>query len=181
MISPSDRRKSIKLIGQAHQSGARLSRACEVVQISVKTYRRWCSAGADDMDGRTRAEGPPPANKLSDEERQAIVNVCHEPACQSLPPSQIVPLLADEGRYLASESSFYRVLRDADQLCHRGKAQARRVINKPTSYCATVPDTVWSWDITYLASTVMGLFFRLYLVMDIYSRKIVSARGATHW
>jgi len=85
-----------------------------------------------------------------------------------------VPALADQGIYLASESSFYRILKDADQLHHRGKAQAPRNINKPRAYKATAPNQVWSWDITFLATTITGRFFRLYLVMDIYSRKIVG-------
>ena len=174
MISPSDRRQAVELIGQAQASGATLSRACDALQISARTYRRWRSSGNDPVDGRTQAKRSSPANKLSDEERDAIVSICNEPAYQSLPPSQIVPLLADEGRYLASESSFYRVLREADQLHHRGRRQARRVLNKPISYCATAPNQIWSWDITFLASTIVGQFFRLYLVMDIYSRKIVG-------
>ena len=84
------------------------------------------------------------------------------------------PALADDGIYVASESSFYRVLRDAEQLQHRGKARAPRPVTKPTGYQATAPNEVWSWDITYLATTMLGVFFRLYLVMDIYSRKIVA-------
>lgn len=91
-----------------------------------------------------------------------------------MPPSQIVPALADDGVYVASESRFYRVLRDAEQLQHRGKARAPRTVTKPTGYQATEPNQVWSWDITFLATTILGLFFRLYLVMDIYSRKIVA-------
>ena len=105
---------------------------------------------------------------------QQILAICNQPEHASLPPSQIVPRLADQGRYLASEASFYRVLREADQLHHRGKAQAPRTLSKPTGHKASGPNQVWSWDITYLATTVAGLFYRLYLVMDIYSRKIVG-------
>ncbi len=173
MILPSDRHQAVQLIRQAQASGTTLSRACDTLQISARTCRRW-RASKTNVDGRTRVRRQLPANQPSDEEREAIISVCNEPAYQSLPPSQIVPLLADEGRYLASESSFYRVLREADQLHHRGKAKARRVRNKPDSYCATAPNQVWSWDITFLASTVVGRFFRLYLVMDIFSRKIVG-------
>nr|AFI78436.1 transposase [uncultured bacterium ws020C1] len=107
-------------------------------------------------------------------EREAILAVCNKEAYQSLPPTQIVPLLADDGVYLASESSFYRVLKAADQLHHQGKAQAPKVMSKPAAHCATAANQLWSWDITFLASTVVGLFYRLYLVMDIYSRKIVG-------
>ena len=83
-------------------------------------------------------------------------------------------MLADAGIYLTSESSFYRILREADQLHRRGKAQPPRQLTKPQSYKATAPNQVWSWDITYLAAAIRGCFYWLYLVMDIYSRKIVD-------
>jgi transposase InsO family protein len=90
-----------------------------------------------------------------------------------LPPSQIVPRLADEGRYLASESSFYRVLREEKQLAHRGKVKAP-THSRPPELVATAPNQLWSWDITYLGTTVKGLYFYLYLIMDLFSRKIVG-------
>ena len=119
------------------------------------------------------AQGRVPANKLSEHERQRIVAVANSEAFASMPPSQIVPALADRGLYIASESSFYRVLREADQLAHRGKAKAPKH-RRPTPLKATAPNQLWSWDITYLATTVKGMFFYLYLIMDVYSRKIVG-------
>jgi len=95
------------------------------------------------------------------------------PSYASLPPSQIVPSLADQGIYLASESSFYRVLREAGQLKNRGKANPRTV-EKPKPYVATGPNQVWTWDITYLPTAIKGSFYYLYMIMDIYSRKIVG-------
>lgn len=124
-------------------------------------------------DNRKNADRPEPTNKLSDAERQAIIDVSNSERFKSLPPSQIVPTLADEGEYLASERTFYRVLREAGQQNHRGKA-ARPNRYKPTSYCATAPNQVWTWDITYLRSPVRGQFYYLYLVIDIYSRMIVT-------
>lgn len=125
------------------------------------------------LDNRKNADRPEPANKLSEAERQAIVDVCNSTRFKSLPPSQIVPILADEGRYLGSERTFYRVLNEEGQQHHRGRA-AKPVRRKPTSYCATGPNQVWSWDITYLKSPVRGQFYYLYLVEDIYSRMIVA-------
>ena len=90
-----------------------------------------------------------------------------------MPPSKIVPLLADSGQYLASESTFYKVLREKGQLSHRHKSKPRTG-GKPRSLLATGPNQVYSWDITYLPTTVTGMFFYLYMVMDIYSRKIVG-------
>ena len=79
-----------------------------------------------------------------------------------------MPQLADEGCYLASESSFYRVLREEKQLARRGKAKAP-TRSRPPELVATAPNQLWSWDITYLGTTVKGLYFYLYLIMDLFS------------
>lgn len=160
-------------VNEARQQGARLSPACAVVGLSLRTYRRWTRDDAIAADGRPDADRPSPAHKLSADERAAILAVCHEPRFASLPPSQIVPRLADEGRYLASESSFYRVLHEAGQQHHRGRASAphRR---EPPSHEATGPNQVWCWDVSYLPSGIRGLYYYLYLVLDIFSRKIVG-------
>ena len=174
MINVPDRRRAVELINEAVEAGASKKKACSELEISSRTYRRWTQYGSVKADGRPDAERQAPANKLTPEERQQILKTCNEAAYQSLPPSQIVPALADEGIYIASESSFYRIMKEADQLHHRGKDQAPRKVAKPAAYKAAGPNEVWSWDITFLATTVTGLFYRLYLVMDIYSRKIVG-------
>ena len=155
-------------------AGASQARACEVLGLSPRSYQRWTRAGGVETDRRPVAKRPAPANTLSDAERARIVEIGNRAEYASLPPSQIVPMLADRGEYIASESSFYRVLSDADPGHHRGRAQAPRKPERPKAYRAEGPNEVWSWDITYLASTVLGVFFRRYLVMDLYSRKIVG-------
>lgn len=174
MISAPDRRETVELIEQAMAQGASQHKACEVLGISVRTYQRWTREGGVQCDARAEATRKTPANKLSDEERARILEICNSPEYANLAPSQIVPALADLGEYIASESSFYRVLREVDQVNRRGKAQAVCSPVKPKAHRADGPNQVWSWDITYLASDVVGLFFRLYLIMDIYSRKIVG-------
>ena len=67
---------------------------------------------------------PEPRNKLTQEEREEVLAAVNSPAHKSLPPSQIVPTLADEGRYIASESTFYRILREENQQQHRGRSKA---------------------------------------------------------
>ncbi len=124
-------------------------------------------------DNRKNADRPEPANKLSEAEQQAIVDVCNSERFKSLSPSQIVPILADEGEFMGSERTFYRVLHNRGQQHHRGRA-AKPTRRKPTSYCATGPNQVWSWDITFLRSPVRSQFFYLYLVIDIYSRMVVA-------
>ena len=91
-----------------------------------------------------------------------------------LPPARIVPALADEGTYIASESSFHRVLRDAGQSQHRGRAKAPQKRRPPSTHVATAPCQVFCWDVTYLPATVVGRFWYLYLILDIFSRKIVG-------
>ena len=96
-----------------------------------------------------------------------MLALCHAPAYASLPPGQIVPRLADQGEYMASESSFYRILREADEHHHRGR-------RRPPRLMARAPNEVWTWDISWLPGPVKGLFFYLYLIVDLYSRKIVG-------
>ena len=93
---------------------------------------------------------------------------------KSLPPSQIVPILADRGEYIASESSMYRVLHENNQQHHRGKAKNPGKSSEPTSHCATAANQVWMWDISWLPGPVRGMYFYLYLILDLYSRKIVG-------
>ena len=178
MIVPEDRQMAIGLIDEAVTTGARQSKACEVIEIDTRTLRRWKQQLREEQrltDRRKEsAMERTPANKLTEEECTQIVEICNQPEYKSLPPSQIVPMLADEGQYIASESSFYRVLREEKQINRRGRAEAPRVVAKPKGYNAENPNEVWSWDITYLASALKGSFYYLYLIEDIYSRKIVG-------
>ena len=166
------REEIINLINEAQESGARQSRACEIIGISAKTLQRWCRPGTS-QDGRANAKHES-ANKLTALERQGIIKVVNDPAYADLPPNKIVPKLADEGVYLASESTFYRVLKAENQLQHRQKSTPTRQNKKPRALTATAANQLYSWDITYLPTQIRGLFFYLYLVLDIYSRKIVG-------
>lgn len=174
MTSLSERQKMVLWINEAMASGARKHKACEVACISIRTLQRWCSGDGIVEDLRPSAIRPVPMNKLSDEERRAIIDICSVEEFASSPPSQIVPLLADRGEYLASESTFYRVLKADGLLVHRGRDKPKGSLKKPTSYTANVPNEVWSWDISYMTSQVRGQFFYLYMIEDIYSRKIVG-------
>jgi putative transposase len=149
-----------------------LWKACQVLGISVRTYQRW---GKDFHRGDRRrgAVRGKPKNSLSDTERMAVVVVATSPAYRDLPPSQIVPILAEVGLYIASESSFYRVLKQEKLLRHRENSRPRSS-RRPQEYQATGPNQVWSWDITYLKSPITGKYFYLYLLMDVWSRKIVG-------
>lgn len=173
MISAQDRHRAVELIDEAVSQGARFRPACEQLGISLRTLQRWRQGGQLSADGRSTASRPVPANKLSEAERALVLSTANEARFAALPPTQIVPQLADEGRYVASESSFYRILREERQLAHRGRARAR-VQREVPRQCARGPNQLWCWDITYLPRTVRGTFFFLYLILDVYSRKIVA-------
>lgn len=173
MISTPDRQEAVALINEAVDRGARRHLACRELGLSPRTVERWTRDGEVGADRRPGACRPVPANKLSAPERAEVLRVVNEPRFAALPPTQIVPSLADEGTYLASESSVYRILREEDQLAHRGAARAPHPRPAPR-HCATGPNQLWAWDITYLPGPVAGMFFFLYLVLDVYSRKIVA-------
>jgi len=174
MISEPDRRQTIELIEAARRDGARLIPACQVLKISARTYQRWTRTGSVTKDRRPDAIRPTPANKLTTEEKQRVLDVCHQKENASLPPSQIVPKLADQGQYIASESSFYRILHEVNEQHHRGRSQKPRKSMPPKGFCATGPNQVWTWDITWLPAAVRGMFFYLYMIVDVFSRKIVG-------
>jgi putative transposase len=160
-------------INIAVAAGARLKPACACIGLSARTVQRWqCESSAVDL--RPISPRKPPVHALSAAEKAQIVAICNQPEYANLPPSQIVPKLADQGIYMASESTFNRVLRASNQMSHRGRAAATSVAKPPTTHIATAINQVWMWDITYLPSVVRGQFFYLYCVQDLYSRKIVA-------
>jgi putative transposase len=161
---------TIELIEEAVLAGARRWKACELLGFSLRTLQRWGDEGGE--DGR---KGPltTPGNKLSEAERLEVLQVVNSAEFRDLPPNQIVPRLADQGRYLASESTIYRLLRSEGQLAFREPSKPRTPRVVPVLE-ATAPNQVWSWDITYLQAAVRGSFYYLYMAVDIWSRKIVG-------
>jgi len=169
-----ERRQVIAWIEEACLAGARRDKACELLGLTLRTVQRWREEGQVKVDGRKAAARlRTPANALSPNERARVLEVVNRPEFADRSPKQIVPRLADQGEYVASESSVYRILREEDQLAHRSKAKpaTRR---RPEPLVATGPNQVWTWDITYLATTVRGIFYYLYLILDLFSRKIVG-------
>jgi len=165
------------LLQEAHRGGARLEKACEVLDISPRAVERWKAADGGE-DGR-RGPKREPANKLTEMERKRLLEVVNSPEYRDLSPKQIVPRLADKGQYLASESTVYRVLRSEDQMTHRQRSRPA-VHSRLKEHAADGPNQIWSWDITYLPSAVRGMFFYLYMIVDVWSRKIVDWEVHTH-
>ncbi len=168
-----ERQQLLELLAEATAAGARQESACAVLGLNPRTVQRWQEDGTVRPDQRPLRQYEPP-HKLTEAERAEVLAVANSPEFGHLPPSQIVPRLADQGRYLASESTFYRVLRAEGQLAHRRSERPARARSKPKAVCATAPNQVYSWDITYLPTAIRGQFFYLYLFLDIFSRKIVG-------
>jgi transposase InsO family protein len=149
-----------------------LEPAAQVLSLTARTIQRWRGQGVS-VDRRC---GPltRPANQLTATERKRVLAIANAPKYRDISPKQIVPRLADEGIYVASESTFYRILRAEQQLAHRERCRPA-THRRPKEKTATGPCQVWSWDITYMKSTVAGRFFYLYMVMDVWSRKIMAA------
>ena len=173
MIPLPERQQIAHWVDEANAAGARRHKACELLGIAPRTLERWRQCGGLKHDARTTRTYVP-ENKLSDQEREQVLAVANSEEFAHLPPSQIVPILAERGEYIASESTFYRVLRDAKQLKHRQASRPATVRHKPKALQATAPNQLYSWDITYLPTEIKGMFFYLYMIMDIYSRKIVG-------
>jgi transposase InsO family protein len=158
-------------VQEAVTAGATLHAASAGVGLSARTVERWRKEPA--CSDRRKGPKTTPSHALTGEERAQIVAIATSPEYRNLSVRQIVPRLADAGRYVASESSFYRVLHEEDLMAHRSPARPASN-SKPRSHVATGPGQVWSWDITYLRAAVRGTFYYLYLVLDIWSRKIVG-------
>jgi putative transposase len=161
----------LELIDEATAAGARQWRCCQVLGLDVRTLQRW----RGNWEGEDRRRGPhsEPANKLSTAERCQIIEFANSAEFRDVSPKQMVPILADRGTYVGSESTCYRVLHEVDQVSHRSPTQPATAV-RPRQHEADGPCQVLSWDITYLRSPVRGLFYYLYLIVDVWSRKIVG-------
>ena len=159
------------MIAEACAAGARKAQACELMDITLRTLERWEKESG--LQDKRKQSKHTPSNKLTEEERRMVLETANSETYRDLPPSKIVPTLADKGIYIASESTFYRVLRAENQLTQRQRSRSKKH-NRPRAYSASGPNQVWSWDISYLPTQVRGLYFYLYMIVDIYSRKIVG-------
>jgi YD repeat-containing protein len=140
--------------------------------LSLRTIRRW-SKDKDCIGDARRGPKKKPKSTLSKAERKKILKVMNSPEYRDETPNKIVPKLADKGEYLASERTMYRILKQEGLLTHRQKSKIPSN-TKPEPLAADGPNQVWSWDISYLKLTRRGSFIYLYLIEDIWSRKIVG-------
>jgi transposase InsO family protein len=119
----------------------------------LRSLQRWQHCPGD---RRPLVQRAAPASKLSSQKRRRLLEVANQPEFSSLPPKQIVARLADQGTWLTSESTFYRVLKEAEQQHPRGRSRppVKRAL---TTHVADGPNQRWCWDITWLPTTVRQL------------------------
>jgi transposase InsO family protein len=172
MTALAERGQVISLVAEAVAAGARQGPACAAISLSERTIQRWQRDQSRGDQRPIRVQEP--KNSLSELERKRLLAVANSDEFGHMSPSQIVPRLADRGQYIGSESTFYRVLKAESQLTHRGAERPAQKRHKPRALFATAPNQLFSWDITYLPTPVMGIYFYLYLFLDIFSRKIVG-------
>jgi len=154
---------------EASSNGCRIKVCCFDIGIDFKTFCRWKEDPVDKRHGPLTV----PKNKLSTEEKNEVIKIANSNEYMDYSPWVIVAKLADKGKYVASESTFYKVLKERRQLAHRTNTKpANRY--RPLPLVATKPNEIWSWDITYLKTLVRGQFYYVYLMMDIWSRRIVG-------
>lgn len=116
---------------------------------------------------------PAPARALSAAERQAVLDVLHEERFVDLAPPQVYAQLLEEGRFLCSIRTMYRILEAEQEVKERRAIRRHQATTKPC-LVARAPNQVWTWDISKLAGPAKGIWFNLYVVLDLYSRYVVA-------
>ena len=167
MTAAVDRRKALEILAGAVCAGARAREVAALLGVGLTTLQRWRRQFAGGSDGTDRRKGSQRhvAHRLSDEDRQRILLTCNEPEFAALPPGQIVPVLADCGLFnscgedfvYGSERSFYRVLHAHGQAHRRGRARLPMEPRPVPRLRADGPNQVWSWDSSYLPTSVKGI------------------------
>ena len=150
--------------------------ACKALGLTGRTYRNW--KHAPNGDGRLNRENYTSPRQLSQEECDRVAQrFCEPDVCDLSLPQAFYKLLDESGLYMCSLSTLYRIFRKRGLTGKRTPTRAAQARSRPTSYCATKPDAVWTWDITYLRSSMYtGIFYYAYVIIDVYSRAVISAR-----
>ncbi len=143
--------------------------ACQAVGRARATYYRHARPPAPKPPG-TRRSSP---RALTSGEVAEVLDVLHSDRFVDMAPAEIYATLLDEGQYLASVSSMYRILRAADEVKER-RHQATHPARVKPELVATRPNQIWSWDITKLHGPAKWTYFYLYVIIDIYSRQVVG-------
>ena len=176
MIRSEDRGAIVALLQQGISRGVSAKAIADLFGLATRTLRRWglmIRAQGFSRDQRKGASRQV-MHRFSEEERQQVLSTVNDPRFADLTPNQIVAILAEEGVYVASESTIYRIMREEGLLNHRGRSRPPREPREPPVLEATGVHQVLAWDITLLPGPVKGQFFYLYMVMDVWSRRILG-------
>ncbi len=146
-----------------------VQRACAALDMPRATLYRHLKLKTPKAAASSRRS----RRRLSDPERQAVLDVLHQPRFADQPPAQVYAKLLDEGRYLCSVRTMHRLLTQAGESGER-RLQRPKTHHPVPRLVADAPNVVWSWDITKLSTWSRGVFLSLYVVLDLYSRYVVA-------
>jgi putative transposase len=147
--------------------------ACNAVGVPRASYYRQRRRNDPTKSPPQPKARPKPRRALSDPERQAVLDVLHQPRFIDQTPHEVYATLLDEGVYLCSIRTMYRILAVKDEVRERRKVTRHTGYQKP-ELLAVAPNQVWSWDITKLKGPVKLTYFYLYVILDIFSRRVVG-------
>jgi putative transposase len=157
------------LIEELDDPSVPILRACHALGISRATvYRNTRPSSAAPSYSRAASQ-----RRLSDEERGAVMDVLHSSEFVDQPPHEVYATLLSRGVYLASVRTMYRLLAERGETQER-RNQRRAFVHPKPSLTATAPNQVWTWDITKLATTAVGVFLHAYVIIDLFSRYVVG-------
>lgn len=145
-------------------------RACAVLGCNRASYYRWRQA---DPRPPSPVQRRTSTCRIADAQRAEILAVLVSDRFVDCAPKQVIAALLDDGIYLCSEATMYRILR-ANRACRERRAQRRHPKYVKPELLATAPNQVWTWDITRLAGPRPGTYFYLYLILDLYARYVVG-------
>jgi putative transposase len=156
-----------------HRARLGVAPTCDAIDLARATYYRHVRTPAERASGSARRGGRPHCRALSNEEREDVLRVFHEPRFVDQAPAEVYATLLDEGRYLCSERTMYRILEAAGEVRER-RDQLRHPSYAAPELLATRPNQVWSWDITKLRTLAKWTYFYLYVILDVFSRYVVG-------
>jgi transposase InsO family protein len=176
LIEAQNRSQLMELLKEGVNAGASIKAVANLFGICSRTLRRWgiaINAHGFSVDSRKGSQRHV-VHKFTAEERSRVIETVNDPRFADLTPAQIVAILAEERIYVGSESTFYRIMREEGLLSHRGRARQPREPRPIPMLEARGIHQVLAWDITLLPGPVKGQFYYLYMVMDVWSRRILG-------
>lgn len=159
------------MMGMVQEPAAKVGKvaACDALDVPRASLYRW---GAPKADPAPQPR-PTPARAMSAEEKQVVLDTLHSDRFVDRAPQEVYATLLDEGVYLCSTRTMYRILDEAEEVKER-RNQRRHPEHKKPELVAKGPNQVWSWDITKLKGPLKGIWYHLYVILDIFSRYAVG-------